>query len=121
MLQLGTLLQTQGQYQKAIEQYSRIPFENSERAEAQYYIGECYQLLKKDTEARMAYEKFFSIQPRDSDYRIAGLLELAKILSASGEDPRRLLATYEEIAAASRNPEVALMARQKAAELKGGK
>ena len=68
----------------AIQDFEFIPPGSAERAEAQYHIGEAYQNLHQDDQAKAAYQKLLSIGPRDNEFRIAGLLELAKIIEGKG-------------------------------------
>lgn len=118
-LQTGQLYASKGNYAAAIKEYEQVPTGMPERAEAQFRIGEAYQNLKKDAEAQAAYQKLLSIGPRDSEFRIAGLLELAKIIEGKGST-QGLAAIYGDIASYSKDARIALLAKQKLQELKGG-
>jgi len=118
-LQIGTLKLTKGNYDGAIQDFELIPPGSAERAEAQYHIGEAYQNLHQDTAAKAAYQKLLSIGPRDNEFRIAGLLELAKIIEGKGST-EGLVTVYSDIASSSRNQQIVQVAQQKLKELKGG-
>jgi tetratricopeptide (TPR) repeat protein len=118
-LQIGTLHASKGNFQQAIRDFESIPPGTAERAEAHYQIGQAYQNLHKDAEARAAFQRLLSIGPRDNEFRIAGLVELAKMIEAKGST-EGLTTIYGEIASSSKNQEIALMAQQKLKELKGG-
>jgi len=60
-----------------------------------------------------------SIGPRDNEFRIAGLLELAKIIEGKGST-QGLATIYSDIASSSKNQQIVLLAQQKLKELKGG-
>ena len=119
-LQIGNIHATKGNYAQAIQDFEQIPAGTAERTEGQYHIGEAYENLHKDDQAAAAFEKLMSMGPRDNEYRIAGLMELAKIREAKGAGGQALAGVYREIAASSKNPDIALMAQQKLKELQGG-
>jgi len=118
-LQIGNLHATKGNYAGAIQDFGLIPPGAAERAEAQYHIGEAYQNLHQDGEAQEAFQKLLSIGPRDNEFRIAGLLELAKIIEGKGST-QGLATIYSDIASSSRNQQIVQLAQQKLKELKGG-
>jgi tetratricopeptide (TPR) repeat protein len=119
-LQIGNIHMSKGNYTGAIQDFEQIPGGTAERTEGQYHIGEAYENLHKDAEAIAAFERLMQMGPRDNEYRIAGLLELVKMLESKGSTGQRLLPIYREIAASSKNPEITAMAQQKVSELKGG-
>jgi len=118
-LQIGNLHATKGNYAGAIQDFELIPPGTAERAEAQYHIGEAYQNLHQDDQAQAAFQKLLSIGPRDSEFRIAGLLELAKMIEGKGST-QGLATIYSDIASSSRNPQIVQLAKQKLNDLKGG-
>lgn len=120
-LQIGNLYTTQGNYAKAIQELERVPSGTPERLEAHYRIGEAYQNLHRGEQAQRAFERLLSMGPQDSEFRIAGLLELAKILESKGATGQTLMSLYRDIAASSKNQEITGLAKQKIQELKGGK
>jgi TolA-binding protein len=119
-LQIGNIHASKGNYTGAIQDFEQIPGGTAERTEGQYHIGETYQNLHKEDQAAAAFERLMSMGPRDNEYRIAGLMELAKIREAKGAGAQTLAAIYREIASSSKNQDIALMAQQKLKELKGG-
>jgi TolA-binding protein len=119
-LQIGTLHATKGNFPQAIQDFEQIPAGTAERTEGQYRIGEAYQNLHKDAEARQAFERLLNMGPRDNEFRVAGLIELAKILESNNAAGDSLTSLYREIAASSKDQNIALMAQQKLKELKGG-
>jgi tetratricopeptide (TPR) repeat protein len=118
-LQIGQLHATKGDFAQAIKDFENIPGGTPERTEAQYYIGQAYQNLHKDGEAQEAFRRLLSMGPRDNEFRIAGLLELAKIVEGKGST-QGLSQIYSDIASSSKNQEIVLMAQQKLKELQGG-
>jgi TolA-binding protein len=118
-LQIGTLKATKGNYQGAISDFESIPSGTAERAEAQYRIGDAYQNLHEEAQAQAAFQRLLSIGPRDNEFRIAGLLELAKIIEGKGST-QGLATIYTDIASSSKNQQIVLLAQQKLKELKGG-
>jgi TolA-binding protein len=118
-LQMGSLKATKGDFAEAIREFDQVPMGTAERAEAQYHIGEAYQNLHQDAQAETALQKLLSIGPKDSDFRIAGLMELAKIIEGKGST-EGLAAIYGDIADSSKNRQIVLMAQQKLKELRGG-
>lgn len=118
-LQIGALKATKGKFKEAIADYESIPSGTAERAEAQFRIGEAYQNLHQDASAQAAWQKLLSLGPRDNEFRIAGLLELAKMIEGKGST-QGLAAIYADIASSSKNPQIAGLAQQKLKELKGG-
>ncbi len=118
-LQIGNLKATKGNYKDAIQDFEMIPNGSAERAEAQYHIGEAYENLHETAQAQSAYQKLLSIGPRDNEFRIAGLLELAKIIEGKGST-QGLATIYSDIASSSKNQQIVLLAQQKLKELKGG-
>jgi tetratricopeptide (TPR) repeat protein len=118
-LQIGTLKATKGDYAGAIQDFELVAPGTAERAEAQYHIAEAYQNLHQDAQAQAAYQKLLSTGPRDSEFRIAGLLELAKIIEGKGSTDG-LVTIYSDIAASSHNPQIVQVAQSKLRELKGG-
>jgi tetratricopeptide (TPR) repeat protein len=119
-LQIGIIHASKGNYAGAIQDFEQIPAGTAERTEGQYHVGEAYQNLHKDADAVEAYKRLLQMGPRDNEYRIAGLLELAKILENKGQGGQTLVTVYREIAASSKNAEITSMAQQKLQELKGG-
>jgi len=117
-LQIGSLKATKGNYKEAIEDFEQIPSGTAERAEAQYHIGEAYQNLHQDEQAQAAFQKLLSTGPRDSEFRIAGLLELAKMIEGKGST-QGLSTIYSDIASSSKNQQIVALAQQKLKELKG--
>ena len=118
-LQIGSLKATKGNYAGAIQDFELIPPGAAERAEAQYHIGEAYQNLHQASHAEAAYQKLLSVGPCENEFRIAGLLELAKIIEAKGTT-QGLSTVYQSIAQCSKNQQIQLLAQQKLKELKGG-
>jgi TolA-binding protein len=118
-LQIGQLYQTKGDFASAIREFESIPSGTVERTEAQYYIGQSYQNLHKESAAEEAFRKLMSMGPKDNEFRIAGLLELAKMTEGRGTT-QGLAAIYSEIASSSKNQELVSLAQQKLKELKGG-
>ena len=104
-LQIGNLHVTKGNYTGAIQDFALIPQGSAERAEAQYHIGECYKNLHQDSQAQEAYQKLLSIGPRDNEFRIAGLLELAKMIEGKGST-QGLTTIYSDIASSSHNQQI---------------
>ncbi len=119
-LQIGTIHASKGNYTGAISDFEGIPAGTAERTEGQYRIGDAYENLHKDDSAIAAYQRLMSMGPRDNEFRIAGLLQLAKLLEAKGNGGQSLASVYREIAGSSKNQEVVLMAQQKLKELQGG-
>ncbi len=119
-LQIGQLYASKGNFSAAIKEYESVPGGTAERAEAQYQIGMAYQNMHQEADAQAAFQKLLSIGPRDSEFRIAGLLELAKVLEAKGAS-QNLATIYNDIASSSKDQQIALMAQQKLKELKGGR
>jgi len=117
-LQIGILHAMKGNYKQAIQDFESVPGGTAERTEAQYRIGEAYQNLHNDAGAQQAYERLMGLGPKDNDFRIAGLIELAKMLESKGGSG--LASVYSDIANSSRNQDIVLMAQQKLKELKGG-
>jgi tetratricopeptide (TPR) repeat protein len=118
-LQIGSLKATQGNFAAAIQDFEMVPAGTAEHAEAQYHIGEAYQNLHQDAQAQAAFQKLLSIGPRDNEFRIAGLLELAKIIEGKGSTDG-LATIYSDIASSSKNQQIVLLAQEKLKELKGG-
>lgn len=118
-LQIGNLHASKGNFAEAIRDFESVSVGTAERAEAQYHIGEAYQNLHKEAEAQAAFRRLLSIGPRDNEFRMAGLMELAKMIESKGST-EGLATVYAEIASSSKNPDIALMAQQKLKELKGG-
>jgi tetratricopeptide (TPR) repeat protein len=119
-LQIGTIHMSKGNYSQAIQDFEQIPSGSAERAESQYHIGEAYENLHQEQSAIAAYQKLMSIGPRDNDFRIAGLMNLAKLYESKGTGGATLAGVYREIASSSKNQDIVLMAQQKLQELKGG-
>ena len=119
-LQIGNIHATKGNYAQAIHDFEEIPGGTLERTEGQYRMGEAYENLHRDDDARAAFERLLSMGPRDNEFRVAGLLELAKILENKGATGPSLANIYREIAASSKNHEVVIMAQEKLKDLKGG-
>ena len=117
-LQIGILHANKGDFSSAIKDFEQVPG-GAERAEAQYRIGQAYANLHQDGKAKEAYQRLLSMGPRDSEYRVAGLMELAKMIEAANST-QGLSQVYSDIAQSSKNSEVRLMAEQKLKELKGG-
>src|SRR4029077_19141100 len=118
-LQIGTLKATKGNYQSAITDFEAIPSGSAGPVAAQYRIGDAYQNLHEEAQAQAAFQKLLSIGPRDNEFRIAGLLELAKIIEGKGST-QGLATIYSDIASSSKNRQIVLLAQQKLRELKGG-
>jgi TolA-binding protein len=118
-LQIGTIKASKGNYADAIHDFEQIPSGSAERAEAQYRIGDAYNNMHEVAQAQSAYDKLLSIGPRDNEFRIAGLLELAKIIEGKGST-QGLATIYSDIASSSKNQQIVLLAQQKLKELKGG-
>jgi tetratricopeptide (TPR) repeat protein len=119
-LQIGNIHASKGNYAQAIKDFEQIPAGTAERTEGQYHIGEAYQNLHKEAQAAAAFERLMQMGPRDNEYRIAGLMELAKAKEAAGDTGAGLAAIYRDIAGSSQNKDIVLMAQQKLQELKGG-
>jgi TolA-binding protein len=119
-LQIGTIQASKGNYSQAIQDFQQIPGNTAERTEGQYQIGVAYQNLHQDGQAQAAFEKLMQMGPKDSEFRVAGLMELAKILENKGAGAGQLSGVYREIASSTKNKDVALMAQQKLKELQGG-
>jgi TolA-binding protein len=119
-LQIGNIHASKGNYTQAIQDFEKIPAGTAERTEGQYHIGEAYENLHQDSQAAAAFERLGSMGPRDNDFRVAGLMELAKILENKGNGGPKLASIYREIAASSKNKDIVLMAQQKLKELQGG-
>jgi TolA-binding protein len=119
-LQIGIIHASKGNYTGAIQDFEGIPSGTAERTEGQYRIGDAYENLHKNESAIAAYQRLMTLGPRDNDYRIAGLLQLAKLLEGKGSGGQTLAGVYREIANSSKNQEVVLMAQQKLKELQGG-
>ncbi len=119
-LQIGNIHASKGNYTGAIQDFEQIPGGTVERTEGQYHIGEAYANLHKDDQAAAAFQRLLQMGPRDNEFRIAGLMELAKILEAKGSGGQTLVAIYHDIASSSKNQDIVLMAQQKLKELKGG-
>jgi TolA-binding protein len=118
-LQIASLKATKGNFKEAIADYESIPPGSAERAEALFRIGEAHQNLHQEAQAQAAWQKLLSTGPRDNEFRIAGLLELAKLLESKGST-QGLTAIYSDIASSSKNQQIASLAQQKLKELKGG-
>jgi TolA-binding protein len=118
-VQIGSLHVQKGNFKDAIQDLETVPGGTVERTEAQYQIGMAYQNLHQDSEAGQAFRKLLSMGPADNDFRIAGLLELAKMIEAKGST-EGLGQIYRDIASSSKNPELRSLAEQKLKELKGG-
>lgn len=116
-LQIGNIHASKGNYNQAIQDFQQIPGGTGERTEGQYQVGMAYQNLHQDAQAAAAFEKLMSMGPKDNEFRIAGLIELAKILEGQNKSAASV---YREIASSSKNQDIVLMAQQKLAELKGG-
>jgi hypothetical protein len=82
-----------------------------------YIIGEAYEKLHAGAQAAAAFERLLSLGPRDDEFRIAGLVELANILESKGSDEQTLRTVYKEIAASGANKDLVLKAQQKLKEL----
>ena len=119
-LQIGSLYATKGNFKQAISEFEAVPSGTAERTEAQYRIGDAYQNLHQDAQAKQAYRQLLSMGPRDNEFRIAGLLELAKMLESSNST-EGLAQIYSDIASSSKNAQIANLAQQKLKELKGGR
>jgi len=119
-LQIGNLHATKGNYAAAIQDFEQVPSGTPERAEAQYHIGEAYENLHQEDNAHAAFQKLLSTGPRDSEFRIAGLLELAKILEAKESCSANVKTVYTEIAGSSKNQQIVQLAHQKLKECAGG-
>jgi len=76
--------------------------------------------MHKDSAAEAAYRRLLEMGPRDNEFRIAGLIELAKMIEAKGST-QGLAAIYQDIASSSKNPDIQNLGRQKLQELKGGR
>ncbi len=118
-LQIGTLYASKGDFQNAIRQFSTVSAGTAERTEAQYHIGDAYQNMHEDAQAQQAFQRLLTAGPRDNEFRIAGLLELAKMIEAKGST-QGLKTIYSDIASSSKNQEYVSMAQQKLKELQGG-
>ena len=118
-LQIGLLHATKGNFTQAIQDYESIPSGTAERTEAQYRIGDAYENMHKDAEAREAFQRLLNMGPRDNEFRIAGLIELAKLIESKGST-QGLSTIYSDIAANSKTQEIVNMSQQKLKELKGG-
>lgn len=118
-LQIGILYASKGDFQQAIADLGKIPSGAPERTEAQYRIGDAYENLHDDAKAKAAFRQLLSMEPCDNEYRIAGLLELAKMTEAAGST-EGLNSVYSSIASCSKNAQVKAAATQKLQELKGG-
>jgi len=118
-LQIGTIHASKGNFAQAIKDFESVPGGTVERTEAQYHIGEAYENLHQEGEAQQAFQRLMSLGPRDNEFRIAGLLELAKIIEGKGST-QGLATIYSEIASSSKNQEIVQLAQQKLKELKGG-
>jgi len=102
---------SKGNYQSAISDFESIPSGTAERAEAQYRIGDAYQNLHEEAQALSAFQKLLSIGPCDNEFRIAGLLELAKNIEGKGST-QGLSTIYGSIASCSKNQQIQLLAQQ---------
>lgn len=118
-LQIGGLYATKGNFEQAIAELEKVPSGTPERLEAQYRIGDAYQNLHKDAQAKAAFRGLLSMGPCDNEYRIAGLLELAKMTETAGST-EGLSSIYSSVASCSKNPQIQNAAKQKLQELKGG-
>lgn len=118
-LQIGNLHATKGNFQQAIKDFESVPTGTPERVEAQYHIGEAYQNMHRDEDAQAAFQRLLALGPRDNEFRIAGLLELAKMIETKGST-QGLVTIYSEIQSSTKNQQIMLLAQQKLKELKGG-
>jgi hypothetical protein len=96
-----------------------MPSGTAERTEAQYYMGQANQNMHKEAAAEQAYRRLLEMGPRDNEFRIAGLIELAKMIEAKGST-QGLAQIYGDIKSSSKNPDIQNLAAQKLQELKGG-
>jgi TolA-binding protein len=117
-LQVGNLHAEKGNFPQAINDFEMIPQGTAERTEGQYHIGEAYVNLHKPAAAQDAYRALLSMGPPENDFRIAGLLELAKMLEAGGNN-QSLGQIYRDIASNSHNQDIVLLAQEKLKELGG--
>jgi TolA-binding protein len=118
-LQIGQLYATKGKYDQAIHEFEGMPSGTAERTEAQYYMGQANQNMHKEAAAEQAYRRLLEMGPRDNEFRIAGLIELAKMIEAKGST-QGLAQIYGDIKSSSKNPDIQNLAAQKLQELKGG-
>ena len=117
MLQIGSLYATKGDFPKAIGVLEKIPSGTPERTEAQYRIGDAYENMHQDAKAQAAFRQLLPMGPCDNEFRIAGLLELAKMTEAAGSTDG-LSSVYSSIASCSKNTQIKAAAAQKLQELK---
>ncbi|MBI3292959.1 MAG: tetratricopeptide repeat protein, partial [Elusimicrobia bacterium] len=113
ILTLANLYELKGQFVEAASTYSRVPSTAPEYIEARYRVGECYRNLKETAKARTAYEGLLRLEPKDHEFRIAGLLRLAQLYEQAEEPTARILAVYEEIAQSSRNQDIVMLVQQR--------
>lgn len=113
VLALANLYELKGQFAAAAETYGRVPPAAPEYLEARYHVGECYRSLKDVNHAAAAYEALLRLEPKDHEFRIAGLLRLAQLYEQVEAPTTRILAVYEEIAQSSRNQEIVLLVQQR--------
>ena len=119
MLQIGSLYASKGDFKQAITILQKVPSGAAERTEAQYRIGDAYENLHQDAQAKAAFRQLLSMGPCDNEFRIAGLLELSKMIEAAGSTDG-LVSIYSSIASCSKNSQIKGAAQQKLQELKGG-
>jgi len=119
-LQIGSLYATKGNYKQAIDELESIPSGTAERTEGQYRIGEAYVNMHQQAQAKAAWRQLLNMGPRDNEFRIAGLLELAKMIEAAGST-EGLAQIYGDIASSSKDAQIANLARLKLKELNGGR
>lgn len=63
LLQLGNLYLTAGEYNKAVHQFERVTFNNSDSAEAYYGLAGAYLNQDKKEKAIEALKKVIEISP----------------------------------------------------------
>jgi TolA-binding protein len=119
LLQVGSLYATKGDFAQAITNLEKVSTGAPERTEAQYRIGDAYENLHQDAKATQAFKQLLPMGPCDNEFRIAGLLELAKMTEATGST-NGLSPVYSSIASCSKNSQIKAAAEQKLQELKGG-
>lgn len=80
-LRLGFVLETQENYQEAIEHF-RAALQNSPNSvAAHYHLGDCYYQIDKPSEAITALRKALELNPDDPE-----VLQLAAMIAATSED-----------------------------------
>jgi len=111
-LQIGSLSEELGRWNRAIEAYSHIPLQKPERLQAQWAIGRCYERLKNIPLAQKTYEGLTELDPKDSYYRLSSMARLALLYELQNKQ-RKASRLYKEVVRYPLEPALAQMVQER--------